>query len=141
MIKFGYAQGTSFLLMIIAGLTSCDPDMPGPLTGQWSGRVLLLAPSGVPSVDSAAASTLTLDLRQAEERLDGSVTGLEYSPAAIAGVSSRDSILMSFYIGGGDDPGLALGGFAGRTATDSLVGEFRRPVPGGMPRPMTLRRL
>ena len=139
-MRHGRRVSRPILLLTIAGLlAACDSEEPGPLTGTWSGRVLLANSSGVPSVDSAAASTITMALRQENSRLSGTVQGVPNSPAGIDGVAPSDSVGITFFIGG--DPALDVGGFAGRVAGDSLVGVFRPPSPSALRRPMIFHRL
>src|SRR5262245_22943424 len=78
---------------------SC-PDSIQPMRGDWTARVLLVTPTGVPTTDSAATTTVMLSLQQSGEVLTGTVTGLFSGMADVTGSMTGSTVEMTF-----DKPG------------------------------------
>ena len=111
-------------LLAAAGLAiaAACTEPSAPLAGRWTGRVLLTAPTGVPTVDSAARATIVLALTHHGETVSGTATGLFGVTSSVSGTFISDSVHLVFAF-----PGIAGAGasFAGTLENGTLPGHLR----------------
>lgn len=112
-------------------LAACGTD-PLPLAGSWTARVMLLPGTGVPLLDSAAQTTLQLQIDQTRSGLAGTLSGLYASAASVSGARSGDSVALTFV-----GPGAAHATFSGHISGNSLPGVLRLASQDTVAHPLT----
>ena len=124
-------------VIALALLASACPNVLDSLQGNWTARVLLATPTGVPATDSAAAVTITLTADNHGEVITGTATGLFGTTSEVSGSITGSEVVMVFSVPGN---AAAHAGFEGTWEQTSIPGVLHVTNVTSSPRPLRFTR-